>query len=43
MLDTDEIKAVLEGVDITSSEILTFLGQMVAENSEEIDRLHPET
>ena len=43
VLDTDEIKAVLEGVDITSSEILTFLGQMVAENSEEIDRLHPET
>ena len=38
VLDTREIKQMLEGVDITSNEILSFLRQMMEENIAEIDR-----
>lgn len=38
VLDTREVKQMLEGVDIASQEILSFLRQMMEENIEEIDR-----
>ncbi len=37
ILDTREVRQMLEGVDIASNEILTFLRQMMEENIGEID------
>ncbi len=37
-LDTREVRRMLEGVDIASNEILTFLRQMLKENIGEIDQ-----
>ena len=37
VLDTREVRKMLEGVDIASNEILTFLRQMMEENIGEID------
>ena len=39
-LDTREVKEMLGDVDICSNEILTFLRDMIAENTREIDGEH---